>query len=236
MDWGSEGRALYEACRSEREAERVAAYEQLGRLLYRLLLPRVRRDPRLEHLAADCSQQALVKVWRSLDADRGPRDPDRFLAWAGRIASNALLDALRRLEPGARVQRSKRVSLSRQVRLDLVREAGDRPLAERLPDESAPDLEARAAYAELHALLGEIRDIESVSERSRIVLTRGFLEDWEDEELADLLGTSRRNIHVIRCRDLAKLRQDRDFMQRLEAQYRPRGTAGASGDETDSPE
>ncbi|MCB0216024.1 MAG: sigma-70 family RNA polymerase sigma factor [Caldilineae bacterium] len=230
---GGEGRALWAACRSAVEAERVAAYEQLGRLLYRLLWPRVRREPRLQHLAEDCAQQALVKVWRQLEAGRGPDDPERFLAWSGRIATNALLDALRRLEPSARIQRSKRVALSQQLRLDADADAGGQPLAERLADPGAPDLEAGMAYAEIHALLGEIRSIASVSERSRTVLLRGFLEGWEDEELAEHLGTNKRNVHVIRCRDLAKLRQDAAYMRRLRRHYPAAGDAAGGDSEAD---
>jgi RNA polymerase sigma factor (sigma-70 family) len=216
---------LFEACHSGSELERVAAFERLGQLLYRLLLPRVRRDPRLQHLAQDCAQDAMVKIWRKLDEGQGPEDPDRFIAWSGRIATNALLDALRRLEPAAKVQRSKRVALSRQVRMDAELEAGDRPMADRLADEGAVVPDERLAYAEIHALLARIRDIQSISEQSRTVLTKGFLEGWEDEELAKYLDTSRRNVHVIRCRDLVKLRADADFMAELQTHYPSRGEA-----------
>jgi transcriptional regulator len=52
-----------------------------------------------------------------------------------------------------------------------------------------------------------------------VVLARGFLEGVEDEELADLLGTTRANVHVIRCRDLAKLREDESFLAQLSELY-----------------
>ena len=89
------------------------------------------------------------------------------------------------------------------------------------------------AYAEIHALLGEIRSIASVSERSRTVLLRGFLEGWEDEELAEHLGTNKRNVHVIRCRDLAKLRQDAAYMRRLRRHYPAAGDAAGGDSEAD---
>lgn len=105
------------------------------------------------------------------------------------------------------------MALSRQDSLD---QDGDGPaLADRLADPGAPPppqaVEARA----LVELLGRIRSIAAVSERSRTVLLRGYLEEWDDEELAQALGTSRGNVHVIRCRDLEKLRRDPAFMAEL---------------------
>lgn len=218
-DPASDARALHDACISESELERVAAFERLGQMFHRMLWPRVSRDPRLHHLARDCAQDALVKVWEHLDEERGPDDPDRFIGWATRIATNTLLDELRRLQPVTRVHRSKRVALSQQVRMDVAATEEGRTLAERLADEDAPDAEHRLAYQEIHALLSEIHHVRSVSENSRTVLLKGFLEGWEDEELARHLETSRRNVHVIRCRDLAKLRADPAFMDRLRPYY-----------------
>jgi RNA polymerase sigma factor (sigma-70 family) len=214
-----EARALHDACISPSELERVAAFERLGQMFYRMLWPRVARDPRLQHLAVDCAQDALVKVWEHLDEDRGPDDPERFIGWATRIATNTLLDELRRLQPVTRVHRSKRVALSQQLRMDVAATEAGRPLSERLADENVPDADHRLAYQEIHALLSEIHHVRSVSENSRTVLLKGFLEGWEDEELAEHLDTSRRNVHVIRCRDLAKLRSDPSFMDRLRPYY-----------------
>ncbi len=209
---------LYAACVSPREAERVEAFETLGRWLYRALWRHVQGDPRLDHLAADCAQDALVTVWEQLAAGRGPDQPASFLGWSVRIATNKLVDELRKLEPSPRVNRSKRVALSQQVRLDAADgedASNGRPLGDRLADAAAPALEDRMAYVELHALLNEIHRIRSVSANSKTVLLNGFLDGWDDAELAEHLSTSARNVHVIRCRDLAKLRQEGDFMQRL---------------------
>jgi RNA polymerase sigma factor (sigma-70 family) len=214
-----EARALHDACISNQEMDRVAAFERLGQMFHRMLWPKVARDPRLQHLARDCAQDALVKVWEHLDEGRGPDDPERFIGWASRIATNTLLDELRRLQPVTRVHRSKRVALSQQLRLDVAATEDGRPLSERLADEELPDADHQLAYEEIHALLAEIHHVRSVSENSRTVLLKGFLEGWEDEELAEHLNTSRRNVHVIRCRDLAKLRQDPSFMERLRPYY-----------------
>lgn len=193
----------------------MAALDTLGRWLYRALWRHVQGDPRLDHLAADCAQDALVTIWRQLQDGRGPDQPESFIGWSVRIATNKLVDELRKLEPSPRVNRSKRVALSQQVRLDEAESPDGRSLAERITDTAAPALEDRMAYVELHALLGEIHRIRAVSANSKTVLLKGFLEGWDDDELADHLGTTARNVHVIRCRDLAKLRQEGDFMGRL---------------------
>jgi len=219
LDLAGESRASYAAARSASAAERAAAFEELGQRMHRALWPHVQSDPRLHHLAADCAQDALVTIWQQLEAGRGPEQAESFIAWALRIATNKLVDELRRLEPAPRVHRSKRVALSQQLRLESAETEEGRPLADRIADEAAPDVEAELAYAELHAVLSEIHHIRAVSEQSRIVLLQGFLEGWEDQDLAERLGTSTRNVHVIRCRDLAKLRQDAGFLARLRAQF-----------------
>lgn len=180
-----------------------------------MLWPRVARDPRLEHLAADCTQEALFKIHQQLSSGRGPEDPDRFLAWAARIAANRLLDQLRLLEPATAAGRARRVALSRQQSLEAAAAEEGPSLSDRLADDAAAAPPQAAEARALLELLGRIRTVAAVSERSRTVLLRGYLEEWDDEELAQALGTSRGNVHVIRCRDLDKLRGDPDFMAEL---------------------
>lgn len=209
----SEPAALLAACRSGPLGERAAAYQTLGRLMFRVLWPRVRHDPRLTAMAEDCVQEALVKVWRALEDGRGPDHPDRFVSWSARVAANTLVSELRKVDPAATVTRPKRVGLRRQVSLEAAAETEDGPARELAVGED--EAEARATQAELATLLAEIREMESLSAHSRTVLLHGYLAEWDDEELAVHLGTTRTNVHVIRSRDLAKLRADADFMRRL---------------------
>jgi RNA polymerase sigma factor (sigma-70 family) len=216
MDLSSEGRELLAACLAEAPAERRRAYEALGQRLQRMLWPRVAADPRLHPLAEDCAQEALLKIHQQLAAGRGPDDPDRFLAWAARIAANRLIDHLRLVEPATSAARARRVALSRQVSLDADPDGGDeRPLGDLLADPEGEDVAQAMEAQELLQLLSRIRTIQSVSERSRTVLLRGYLQEQDDEDLAAELDTNRRNIHVIRCRDLEKLRHDEAFMAAL---------------------
>jgi RNA polymerase sigma factor (sigma-70 family) len=214
-----DSRALHAACQSPRESEQAAAYQQLGRLLYEIAWRRIGGDPRLEHLAADCMQESLLVIWRKLQAGQGPREPERFVGWSAAILINKLREALRRLEPKPAVRRAKRVALSQLSSLDAPLGRDDGPsLAQRLPaDHEDPD--SRQGHAELRALIAEIAEIDAISEQSRIVLLRGFIEGMDDDELAALLETSKANVHVIRCRDLAKLRLAGDYLDRLREHF-----------------
>ena len=216
VDLSAEGRELLSACGSASPAERQRAYQTLGQRLQRMLWPRVAADPRLQHLAEDCAQEAIFKIHQQLAAGKGPDDPERFLAWAARIAANRLVDHMRLMEPAPTAARARRVALSRQVSLDAPLGGDeDRPLSDLLADGGGEDAAHALEAQELLGLLSRISTIRSVSEQSRTVLLRGYLQEQDDEDLAAELDTNRRNIHVIRCRDLEKLRHDEDFMSSL---------------------
>jgi DNA-directed RNA polymerase specialized sigma24 family protein len=122
---------------------------------------------------------------------------------------------LRKVDPAADVVRPKRVGWRRQVSLEAAATPDEGPSRE--PPAPGPSPEALVVDAELAALLMEIHDIQDISEASRTVLLRGYLAEWDDDELASFLATTRANVHVIRSRDLAKLRGAADFMDRLTA-------------------
>lgn len=206
---------LHADCLSDVESIRREALDRLGGLMVGVLRRRVGADPRREHLAADCAQEALFVVWRKLSAGHGPNEPSSFVAWALRIAMNRYIDAERRLEPRSAGGRTRRVALSRQVRLEGEDDDDAPGGLERTPDPGAPDAQALAENADLRALLLAVAREGAISDASRTVLLRGFLEEWEDAELAEHLETTRANVHVIRCRDLAKLRADETLMARL---------------------
>lgn len=214
----ADARRLYDACQSHDLRAREAAFRELGRLLYPIAWRRVKDDPRLLPLAEDCTQEMLVTVWRQLEAGRGPEQPESFVSWCATILVNKVREELRRLNPAPERRRSKRIALSRQVSLDEPAAPGERALAETTPDD-APDADTVLAYHEIRDLVREIQTIPEVSEQSRIVLLRGFIDGWDDAELAEHLHTSKSNVHVIRCRDLAKLRVAPRFIERLRRHY-----------------
>jgi len=213
-----DARQLYEACQSPELRAREAAYRELGRLLYPIAWRRVKDDPRLHHLAEDCTQETLVTVWRQLEAGRGPDRPESFVSWCATIVVNKLREALRRLNPAPELRRSKRIAQSRIISLDASEGEDEPALAETTPDD-APGAEEAIVYREIRDLVREIQSIPEISEQSRIVLLRGFVEGWDDAELAELLHTTKANVHVIRCRDLAKLRALPRYIERLRRFY-----------------
>jgi RNA polymerase sigma factor (sigma-70 family) len=214
MDVVRESVQLYRACVGD-EPGRTDGYRRLGRLLYRVAWSRVAHDAALHGLAEEAMQESLERVWRQLSAGQGPA-PEAFIAWATAIVVNKVREGVRRLEPVGHSRPTRRVALSRQVSLDAPSDTAGEPLGERLPGAEAP-LDEALHYRELQALLAEIRTLEGLSEPSRTVLLRGYLEGLDDGELAALLDTSRPNVHVIRCRDLAKLRAAPAFIERLRA-------------------
>jgi len=218
----TDGRTLYDKCRAG-GPEQAEAFQSLGRYLYQVAYNLVRDRAQLHDLAEESTQEALVTIWQSLD---GVEDPDRFLSWAARVVINKVYDGCRRLgvgigeqpaESGAeRVARRRRVPLAKQDSLDEIRESGGQlqDIVADLP-EALPD--ARFARRELVELLcAGIARHSALSDQSKVVLIRGFLNDWDDGMLAAALKTSRSNVHTIRSRDLSHLRDDADFLHLLD--------------------
>lgn len=213
MDLERLSRELHAACQATTEPEQTAGYRRLGEILHRVAWRHVTHDPRLHPLAEEAMQESLEIVWRHLAAGRGP-EPAVFVAWATVIVVNKVREGVRRLEPSTRGRPTLRVALSRQVSLDAPNARGGEPMAELLSGDT-PDMDEGLAYQELCALIAHIRDMTEISEQSRTVLLRGYIEGLDDAELAGVLATSRANVHVIRCRDLARLRAVPAFMARL---------------------
>jgi RNA polymerase sigma factor (sigma-70 family) len=215
-----DGRKLYEACRDS--ATQAESFQMLGRYLYQVAYNLVRDRAQLHDLAEESAQEALITIWQSLD---GVEDADRFLSWAARVVINKVYDACRRLGVGmaepapgdaTRAPRRRRVPLGKQDSLDEIREGGGQlqDVVADLPD-ALPD--SRYSRRELVELLTtSIARHPGLSDQSKVVLVRGFLNDWDDGMLAAALHTSRSNVHTIRSRDLGHLRDDAEFLRLLD--------------------
>jgi len=228
---------LHHSCCSMDRAERADAYQQLGEFLLRVAHSRLRSKPDLHPRAEECAQEALVTVWQKLEAGQGPDDPERFLGWSARIVIRRVYDMLRRLgfstssrdidgeeaETRATALRRKRVPREKQEsfeQLDAYDDGTTAPREERVPDAMVVDPEANVLEREglIELLLG-VHDHQRLSNDSKQVLMYGFLEGLTDEELASRLNTKKSNVHVIRSRDLSRLRDDTDFMEQLRDHY-----------------
>lgn len=206
--------ALLARCRSADPAELETGFRELGDLLRRVLARQVAGRPELAATAAEAVQEALETVWRRLRAGQGPADPAHFAGWAVVIAGNKLREALRRQEGRARLQPGKRVAASQQLSLEAPAPGQERPFADSLAAPDAPAADAERALAH-EALLAALQHSPALTEQGRRVLILGFLEGWDDDQLAAELGTSRGNVYVTRSRALARLRGDAALMERL---------------------
>jgi len=218
-----DGRQLYSDCRTSGPGQ-AEAFQTLGRYLYQVAYNLIHSRPQLHDLAEDCSQEALITIWQSMD---GVEDPDRFLSWAARVVVNKVYDACRRLGVGlgdeqptqdgeAHLARRRRVPIGRQSSLNEIRESGSQ-LQDIVAD--TPDASPETTYSRrelLETLTFSIARHSMLSDQSKIVLIRGYLNDWDDGMLASALHTSRSNVHTIRSRDLDHLRDDAEFLNLLD--------------------
>jgi RNA polymerase sigma factor (sigma-70 family) len=220
MPAGPDSQTLYAQCRQEGTSAQATAFQELGVYLYRVAFHLVRGRPELHDLAEECTQEALLTIWRSLDTCQ---QPERFLSWATRIVINKLRDEFRRLGlasvPAAaagaattQAPRRRRVPLAQLESLSANEET---PLLDLLVGQEVAAAERYEQAETRHLLLQGIARHPDLSAASKLVLLRGFLEDRDDGDLARDLHTSRSNVHTIRCRDLAALRRDAAFVQRL---------------------
>jgi len=219
MPTGPDSRTLYARCRQEGTSAQATAFQELGAYLYRVAFHLVRGRPELHPLAEECTQEALLTIWRSLDTCQ---QPERFLSWATRIVINKLRDEFRRLglvgapaaegAPAAQAPRRRRVPLAQLESLSANEET---PLLDLLVGQEVAAAERYEQAETRHLLLQGIARHPDLSAASKLVLLRGFLEDRDDGDLAGDLHTSRSNVHTIRCRDLAALRRDAAFVQKL---------------------
>lgn len=134
--------------------------------------------------ASDCAQEAMIRIWRSLDGYRGEC---AFESWVYRIAANCSMDAMRKQK------RDKSESI------EPMREAGfDPPDPEPGTEEKVIAEERRRQLRECIARLPE-------DQREALILTQ--LEGVSYEEAAARLGTSEGTVKSRVNRAKAKLKE-----------------------------
>ena len=184
---------LYAACAGSDHEAQAAAYQTLWEYLYRVALFIVRDQPSAPDLAQECAQKALIRIHNRL-ADCN--NPQTFVAWAKRIASNIAIDELRRRK--------------RLITLDAMQ-----------PDESSPLMPAgnHAAFeARIDDRLqsGQLRRLlrqAPISQRSYRLIVGRYFDGASDEVLAQVESDLAQqtvlpsHIQVTRSKNVAKLRQ-----------------------------
>lgn len=167
---------------------REVAYRELHAYLYRIAL---RQRP---ELAEDAAQEAILLVYEKLATCR---DPSAFL----KFAIYQLLTAFHRLTPS-----------QREFSLEGWYEVSGDEAESQWRVAEAPALEVQAAERdEAIQLLRWLHAVITANPRARnqiLAVALKYLEGLEEEEIAEMLGTSVANVYVLRNRGLAKLRQE----------------------------
>lgn len=160
--------------------EQRQAFGELSRLLFRVAR-RSLTSAGLESLAQDCTQEALVIIFRDLQRFRGD---SRFTTWAIGIVLNKCREELRK---------QKRETL---IDFTLAYQGETLSPLEVLEDPEAPDLELSAARRQLVAVVSEIIN-QKLTPRQRTVWVNIALLDQNTRDVAQQLGTNRNNVYKI---------------------------------------
>ena len=120
-------------------------------------------------VAEDLTQEAMLRAHQGIP---GLRDPDRFIPWLYRIATNACRDHFRK---------EKRAG-------EAFQGSGDSISVEDLRDENAPQLDKVLECAEMGACVR--RYFERLPDSYRAVILLHDLEGMTNPAIADLLGIS----------------------------------------------
>lgn len=144
--------------------------------------------------ASDCAQEAMLKIWRSLDGYRGDC---AFESWVYRIAANCSMDAMRKKK------RDKSESI------EPLREAGFDPA------DPEPGTEEKAIAADQHRKLRECIALLPEDQREALVMTQ--LEGISYEEAASRLDVSEGTVKSRVNRAKAKLKEWMEDSRELSA-------------------
>jgi len=181
---------LYDACGSSDRTVQAEAYRVLWEYLFCIAFYLTAQQPDQEALAQDCAQRALIRIHQRR---RRCREPKAFRTWSRRIVSNLTIDELRR---------RKRL----QPLPDLAQEA-------QLDTQTTPNPELEIADSLTAASLRHLLQISPMSDRSRRVVIGHYLDDLDDNVLAqtetELTSDDVRPSHVqvTRSKNISKLRQ-----------------------------
>ena len=187
----SDSADLYRACGSQETAVQAAAYRELWAYLYRIALHVARAQPDQEALAQDCAQKALVRIHHRRETCK---EPKAFRSWCRRIVTNLAIDELRRRQRLQPIDSTAETTLRTSSQPNISLEG--RVLAE-------------ISLVDLRALLRQ----SPMSDRSQRVVIGRYLDDVEDETLAETESRLSGNevlpshIQVTRSKNIAKLRK-----------------------------
>lgn len=182
---------LFAACGSPETAVQAEAYRELWDYLYRIAFHVARAQPDQEALAQDCAQRALLRIHHQRETCE---EPKAFRSWCRRIVTNLTIDELRRRQRLQPLDSTAETTLNRSTNQKASVES------QVLADLSLTSLRTLLLHSPM-------------SDRSRRVVIGRYLDDVEDESLAEteskLTGKNvlPSHIQVTRSKNIAKLKK-----------------------------
>ncbi|MEM7126529.1 MAG: sigma-70 family RNA polymerase sigma factor [Chloroflexota bacterium] len=181
-----------------------AGMQRLGECLMPVARGQLNSERFDDDFVQDCVQLALISIWETLKKGIHPDSPATFLAWCRRITVNKCIDEVRK------VKRRPADSLN-----ELHDESTVTPLQSSAALDSTWPEPQVALTEERQELLLSLQTHPKLSGKSKTVLIEGFLLEQSDAEVAPLVPTPISNVRLIRFRNLKKLRDDSNFIERL---------------------
>lgn len=204
---------LHEACAKPGAPCQKHAFEELWRYLYPIALYKTHQAD----LAQECTQQALEKIWRKLSQCR---EPGSFLSWTTLILINEIREYYR--GKGQREAKSEETYWIDHETIEIEMGRSDdaeeeSKLSQSRTTQDNADLDRVITDETQRELLAIIVECIKNSQQQRILI-ESFFNDKGYKEIAEQLGITVGNVHVLRHRALLKLRKCDAFTRYIEEQ------------------
>lgn len=194
---------LYAACAGTVLSRQRRAFTELWNYLFPIALYKTHDS----QVAQDLTQQALEKIWKRLAQCR---DAASFLAWSSMVLLNEIRDWARK---------RKRLPLaSTEVLTETeLRHSEDPAQLETQPVlvGSENKVTDQTINADLHQRLLYVIEKCLQDLRQRVIIIESFLNERGYKEIAEQLGLTIGNVHVLRHRALRLLRECHVFIELL---------------------
>jgi len=183
---------LHAACAGSNTSRQRRAFTELWNYLFPIALYKTHDT----QLAQDLTQQSLVKIWKCLAQCK---DPASFLGWARMILINEVNDWFRK---------------NKRAILDPIDDIDETELNQVSfkPEGAGTD---QAENDDLHRQLLNVIEKCLKDLRQQAIIIESFLNERGYKAIAEMLGLTIGNVHVLRHRALQALRKCRVFIESL---------------------
>ena len=183
---------LHAACAGPITSRQQRAFTELWNYLFPIVLYKTHDAA----LAQDLAQQSLEKIWKHLTQCK---DPASFLGWASMILVNEIRDWFRK---------NKHATLDP---IDVIDETEPNQVSVK----SEGTETERVENDDLRRQLLDVIEKCLKDPRQRVILIESFLNERGYKEIAEMLGITIGNVHVLRHRALQTLRKCLVFIESL---------------------